>query len=117
MKWADSEISSMMDEGGSSALDHLISVYNATGIKPKELEELQNTDCAYDVFHIWTSFMDLSATRTSNGFGPNPISYQEILSYMLTRDVSLDSEEVEMLKHIDILYLNKMNSKISNNNK
>ena len=105
----------MIEEGGSSTLDHLVSVYNATGIKPKELEVIQNTDCPYDVFHIWIAFMDLSATRTSNGFGHNPITYQEILSYMLTRDISLESEEVEILKHIDILYLNKMNNKISSN--
>ena len=103
----------MLDEQGASTLDHLISVYEATGVVPPELHRLQSGECPYSLFHVWVVFTHLSATRSSNGFGPNPITYQEIESYLNLGGIELTSDEVDILKQIDILYLNKVNKKLA----
>lgn len=98
-----------MTHNGSTTLDHLLAVYEATGEKPAELERLQELECPYELFHVWVVFQTLCATRSSNGFGPNPLSYQEILAYMQCGGIELDDEEIEILKQIDIIYMDKMN--------
>ena len=90
----------MLDEQGASTLDHLISVYEATGVVPPELHRLQSSDCPYSLYHVWVVFTHLSATRSSNGFGPNPITYQEIESYLNLGGIELTSDEVDILKNI-----------------
>lgn len=88
-------------------------MYEATGEKPVELERLQSMDCPYDCFHVWTVFQALCTTRSSNGFGPNPITYQEIIAYMQCGGIWLDSEEIDILKQIDVIYMDKMNAFLS----
>lgn len=88
-------------------------VYETTGVKPKELEVLQEQDCPYEFFHIWIAFQALSATRSSNGFGPNPITYNEIMSYMCCMGDDLSSDDIEILKQVDLIYLSKISKKLS----
>ena len=58
--------------------------------------------------HVWHWFRDLSFARTSNGFGPNPITYAEIAAW---RDLTLampNPWEVSLLKRLDRAYLEEM---------
>jgi len=41
-----------------------------------------------DLYPFWDIFVELHASRTSNGFGPNPITYAEIESFMNIRDIT-----------------------------
>ena len=68
----------MLDEGGASTLEHLLYVLEATGVAPPELARLQEVDCPYSMFHIWIAFTQLSATRSSNGFGPNRLRIKKL---------------------------------------
>lgn len=88
-------------------------VYETTGIKPKELEILQEQECPYEFFHIWLAFQALSTTRSNNGFGPDPITYSEIAAYMQCMEDELSSEDIEILKQVDLIYLSKISKKLS----
>jgi hypothetical protein len=50
---------------------------------------------------VWNWFLDLHSTRSSNGFGPNPISFSEIKSYFDLASVEPDDWEVQLLRRFD----------------
>jgi hypothetical protein len=50
-------------------------------------------------YAAWSAFHDLSARRTTNGFGPNPISTSEIVSWLNLHEVS-DSEQRQDYYHL-----------------
>lgn len=50
-------------------------------------------------------FIDLHSSRGSNGFGINPISYQEIKAYSDLYSLPLDIWEIELIKGIDRVYM------------
>lgn len=47
--------------------------------------------------HVWRIFLDLHGRRGSNGFGPSPITEQEIYFYCLNRHIELSPEELYLL--------------------
>jgi hypothetical protein len=55
---------------------------------------------------LWHDFFDLHNTRTSNGYGVNPISYTEIDAWVRLTGNDLTSEECRLIKIIDTIYLN-----------
>lgn len=50
---------------------------------------------------VWAYFMDLHSTRTSNGFGANPITYTEIRNYSDLMQIDLDEWEVTLIRKFD----------------
>jgi len=50
--------------------------------------------------------MELHEARGSNGFGYNPISYQDILSWAILTCRTPSSWEVSTIKALDALFLN-----------
>lgn len=99
LKFAESEFRLSKDSGSGSTRDQLNLVWKNTGIKPKELDdlpELPNT-----CIEVWNWFIDLSASRTSNGFGMNPFTYQEMLAYFTLIDVIPRDWEIKLLKMLD----------------
>ena len=105
----------MLEESGASTLEHLITVYQATGEMPPELIKIQSIDCPTECYPIWLAFMDLCSTRSSNGMGPNPISFQELDAYIRLTDnlYDLTADDIDILKQIDVIYLNKVSKKLS----
>jgi hypothetical protein len=77
-------------------------VWDATGQKPRELDECEIPDAA---MHIWEWFWELHSTRSSNGFGPNPISYAEIAAWSKLSSIKPNKHEVKMLRELDRVYL------------
>jgi hypothetical protein len=77
-------------------------VWDATGQKPKELDECEIPD---EAMHIWEWFHEVHSARTSNGFGPNPIGYAEIAAWSKLSGIRPNMHEVKMLRELDRVYL------------
>ncbi|HVV43186.1 MAG TPA: hypothetical protein VHC94_19220 [Nitrobacter sp.] len=54
---------------------------------------------------VWGIFLDVHATRGSNGFGANPISYGEIESWSRLRREPVRPFEMDIIRALDIAYL------------
>ncbi len=54
---------------------------------------------------IWSIFLDLNATRGSNGWGPNPISYSEIEAWSRLHREPVRQHELDILRAMDAAYL------------
>jgi hypothetical protein len=58
-----------------------------------------------EAVHVWNAFVQLSSARTSNGFGPDPVTFTEVAAYVdLTGDV-LDPWEIEAIREMDHAFL------------
>jgi len=55
--------------------------------------------------HCWSWFGELSRTRSSNGFGQNPISYAEIDAWSRLTNIELTPLEVSAIMRLDSAYL------------
>ena len=55
---------------------------------------------------VWGYYIDLANARTSNGYGPNPISYTEINSWNDLTGSCVTPFEVKIIKRLDITYIN-----------
>jgi hypothetical protein len=53
----------------------------------------------------WRWFNDLCRTRTSNGYGPNPISFAEIEAYARLYRWPLEPRHVELILDMDRTWL------------
>lgn len=53
----------------------------------------------------WGWFIDLCCTRTSNGFGPNPISYAEIEAYARLTRWPLEPRHIALIRAMDDVWL------------
>jgi hypothetical protein len=53
----------------------------------------------------WEDFCSLNATRSSNGFGVNPISYSEIKAYYDLNHIEPETWEVQLIIAFDQKYL------------
>ena len=58
---------------------------------------------------VWNYFIDLNNTRTSNGFGLNPISFTEIKSYFDLYYITPMSYEITAIKALDRVALDSFN--------
>jgi hypothetical protein len=54
---------------------------------------------------VWHWFTDLNSSRSSNGFGINPISYSEMLAYFQLIDYKPYEWEIDAIKKLDQLML------------
>ena len=102
-------------EDGTSEVDSLT---RALGVLTKrtdpasrqqreELEARLNIPSMPEEFTFaWGSFFDLQATRGSNGFSPNPLTYLEIEAYIRLSGRVLLPYEIRAIKVIDSAFLN-----------
>jgi hypothetical protein len=79
---------------------HLESVWRQTGVKPKELDEL--CELPESCSQVWSWFTDLSSSRSSNGFGINPLAYSEIKAYFDLMQIEPLEWELRLLKRFDL---------------
>lgn len=79
-------------------------IQKATGQIP---EDLRSLDCPDLFVHVWQWFHQLSNTRSSNGFGQNPITYVEIAAWSKLTQNYPDVIEIAAIKALDASYLNK----------
>jgi hypothetical protein len=55
----------------------------------------------------WGWFLDLCRTRTSNGYGPNPISHTEIEAYARLYRWPLEPRHVDLILAMDRVWMDK----------
>jgi hypothetical protein len=85
------------DDQGVSPRQHLEKAWEQTGRKPALLED--EPELYETVTHIWLWFMQLSNTR-GGGFGPAPITFQEIAAWaglLQTEPTPWEIEQILML--------------------
>ena len=91
-------------EGGSNSLrDRLKSVWKQTGVMPPALADL--VELPSEMEYVWLYFIRLNRRRGSNGFGINPISCNEMLSFFELNSIEYSPQEVELIEMLDNIYL------------
>ena len=60
-----------------------------------------------DAAHLWGWFCELAGARGSNGYGPNPIGYQDILAWATLTGTAPYPAEVSVILELDRLYLSE----------
>jgi hypothetical protein len=50
---------------------------------------------------LWSWFLQLNESRTSNGFGFNPLSYSDIAAFFHLRQVVPEQEEIDLIRRLD----------------
>lgn len=68
-------------------------------------DEFAGPEAPWASRRVWSVFLELNASRTGNGFGPNPISSAEIESYARIRREPIRSWELTILRALDAVYL------------
>lgn len=58
-----------------------------------------------ELAHVWGWFLELAATRSAGGWGPNPISYSDISAWAGLTGVAIRAPEVRTLVLLDRLWL------------
>ena len=66
---------------------------------------MPDNHCPKELEHVWIWFLELTAARGSNGFGPNPISYAELQAWSLLTKQNPTPWEISLLKRLDKHYL------------
>lgn len=87
---------------GITRRDELKQVEDQKGEPVAELECIEIPDC---VDYLWEWFGELNMSRSSNGFGVNPISYLEIQSWNELNTNMIRPWEVKTLKKMDAIFL------------
>lgn len=87
---------------GGTEREHLESVERQTGKRPASLD---GPDLPADATHVWLWFLDLSSTRGSNGFGPNPLAWTEIAAWASLTGIIVRPAEIEALLILDHAWL------------
>lgn len=84
---------------GVSQREHLLAVERQT---KKPVKELQNLiELPESMFSIWSHFLALDSSRSSNGYSANPLSFSEIKDYFdLLREVP-EVWEVQLIRRLD----------------
>lgn len=90
----------------------------------REFPELNAGDMPQELQYIWYWFLMLHNTRSSNGFGLNPISYQDMWFFFQIEGVEPESWEVDLIKQFDNIYMTQIHEqqkkeqqKVRNKNK
>ena len=97
------------DKSGSTVRQQLESVWRQTGKKPKELEEV--VSLPESCYKVWKIFIELNNKRSSNGFGVNPISYQEMHAYCQLHGTELELWEITVINKFDSVVLDLYSKK------
>lgn len=98
---AELELSEIQGDG-QSARTHLESVWRQTRVMP---EGLNTPQCPIEVAYLWAWFIGLSQKRTSNGFGPNPISDAEIIAWSSLRRITLTPFDIDAINALDDVFM------------
>jgi len=55
--------------------------------------------------YVWEWYQELARGRGSSGFGPNPISWLDVLAWSGLMDMRLERWELRALRLLDLSYL------------
>lgn len=96
------------EKDGATLRQHLESVARQHhGKMPEEFLELTAIPCPPLLRYLWKAFLELSGARGRGADGsPEAIPYTELEAWMRLTKRSLNVWEVEVLKRLDVLFLN-----------
>lgn len=97
------ELNSKSGSDKASLREQLDSIKRQGGKLPEKYLEL--IECPTYLKDIWFAFLQLNSKRTSNGFGINPITYQDVLAYCQLKGVYLNPYEVDLIMQLDNICL------------
>ena len=66
---------------------------------------LDGPELPADGAHVWAWFLELSAGRGGNGFGPSPISYLDLLAWSMLTGTITRPAEIEAIMALDRVWL------------
>ncbi|MGE4043588.1 MAG: hypothetical protein AB7F35_01950 [Acetobacteraceae bacterium] len=92
---------------GTTRRAHLESVERQTGRRPAELD---GPELPADGAHLWEWFLELCAGRGSNGFGPNPISWLDLLAWTTLTGTITRPAEIEAIMTLDRSWISQQSS-------
>lgn len=55
------------------------------------------------LLYLWEYFWDIG--RSSNGFGPVPMSWSDIVNWQIARRVQLSDDEIRVIRMLDGVYM------------
>lgn len=91
-----------LQSDGSSLRQHADAIRTRTGSIPEEFESLPLPP----IFsHVWSWFIELSRTRSSSGFGANPLNYNEIFAWSQLTGVVPSNIEVTAIMALDLVFM------------
>lgn len=93
------------DKDGVTERQHLEQVEKQTGRRPKALN---GPEFPSGLEYIWSSFFEASKGRSSGFSGPNPLSYQELESWMRLTQTPLTPRDISVIKRLDQVYMKVM---------
>jgi hypothetical protein len=94
---------------GTSTREHLLQAQKSLGRPPKGLVGPPFPDrCA----HIWEMFTSLHSGRSYSTGGANPLSWADIKAWDDLMQANLTSWEVQMIKHLDMIWLKIMHEDV-----
>lgn len=100
---AEAEFALLRDAGdGRTHREHLEQVERDSGFRPAELDTPDIPEAAE---HVWRWFLELSQARGSTGFGPAPLTYQDIAAWARLTGADPSPWEIGVLKRLDVLWL------------
>jgi hypothetical protein len=79
--------------------DHYAAIAKATG------KELERPTLPAALVYLWNHFIQLHRGRSYNGFGANPISWNDFHAYCQLTRTALTPWEVETIRMLDEVYL------------
>lgn len=68
-------------------------------------------------YHIWKWFIDLDSSRSSNGFGIDPINYADVLAYFNLYDIEPMDYELQAIKKLDSIAIKHSVDQMKKRNK
>jgi hypothetical protein len=104
----------MTNDDGVTLRDRLLQVYNSTGQYDSRLD-LPTIPVELEYIMGW--FWDIRNAVGGNGFGTNPISFSEIMSWCKLNDIQLTPWEVSVIRKLDTEYVNIVNKSLNDKNR
>lgn len=68
-------------------------------------EQLQTPPLPQNAAHLWEYWSELNTARGYGAGGPNPISFQDLISWQMIRGLTLDKWEVRAILRLDGAFL------------
>ena len=97
-------------EGSATVRDHLAQAEAANpGLV---IQELHPDPPPQEVAHLWGYFLQISRERNNGGFGPSPISSQNISYWQQLREIELMPFEIDAILAIDEGFMEEMSDRM-----
>ena len=90
-------------DDGEPLSAHLQAAWRQTGVKPAALANAPELPAGCQT--LWADFLDLHASRGSNGFGACRITWRDIADWQEVNGVKLEPWEIAAIRRADSMWL------------